>query len=238
MLGRSRPSWGSLRSLSRLTPASEIKRCTVRRGNIPGGVKGGKGPRAPALRITVARGVLVSSKRYTKPIAPGAARRPAPLHFAPRAARPVAAKPCASDIRETTVTQCPRRNPPSLRPHRQGGPIPPPPEPTPAERRAAAKADREALAAAVSAERDKRKRMRGALERARDAYRRRRGCPPDYHRNYVDALRGNRAWCGDEDPNWRLPRWMEGGYDPQNDRELWLARAEAGEDALREHPWP
>jgi hypothetical protein len=137
-----------------------------------------------------------------------------------------------------SVIPCPRRNPPSLRPHRLGGPLPPPPEASPAERRAAARAEREALTAAASAERDKRKRMRGALERARDAYRRRRGCPPDCHQNYVRALRGDNAWCGDEDPDWRLPRWKEGGYDPEDDRELWLARAGADESALREHPWP
>ena len=129
------------------------------------------------------------------------------------------------------MTQSLRRNPPSLRPHRRGGPAPPPPEPTPAERRAAAKTEQEALMAAASAERDIRQRIRRALERARAEFRRRRGCPPDYHMNYVKALRGNGAWCGDEDPDWRLPHWMEGGYDPQDDRELWLARAEAKEQA-------
>lgn len=136
------------------------------------------------------------------------------------------------------MTHSPRRNPPSIRPHRVGGPVPPPPEPSPAERRAGARAEREALAAAASVERDERKRMRGALERARDAYRRQRGCPPHYHQNYVKALRGSSSWCGDEEPGWRLPRWMEGGYDPQDDRELWLARAGADESALTEHPWP
>jgi hypothetical protein len=55
--GKVPPVVGFAPVLVALTPASELKRCTDPAGNKPGGVKGGKGPRAPALRITVARSV-------------------------------------------------------------------------------------------------------------------------------------------------------------------------------------
>ena len=121
------------------------------------------------------------------------------------------------------MTVCPRRNPPSLRPHRLRGPAAPPPEPTPAERRAAQKAAREAERAALDQERAIRKRVVAALETRRAEFRRRRGCPPDVHWNYVEALRDAGRWCGDEDPDWRLPSWMQKGYDPMAHRDHWLS---------------
>ena len=123
------------------------------------------------------------------------------------------------------MTPCLRRNPPSLRPHRLGGPAAPPPEPTPAERRAVEKAAREARQAALEQERAIKKRVVTALETRRAEFRRRRGCSPNAHWSYVQSLRGAGRWCGDEDPNWKLPSWMEKGYDPMVHRDYWLSRA-------------
>ena len=121
------------------------------------------------------------------------------------------------------MTLCLRRNPSSSRPHRLGGPVPPPPEPTPAERRAAEKVAREARQAEVARERAVKKRVVLALETKRAEFRRRRGCPPDFAWNYIEALRGSGRWCGDEDPDWKLPSWMQKGYDPMQHRDYWLS---------------
>ena len=121
------------------------------------------------------------------------------------------------------MTHSPRRNPPSLRPHRLGGPLPPPPEPTLAERRAAAKAVRDAELAEVARERALKKRMTLALETRRAEFRRRRGSPPDVHWNFIEALRGSGSWYGDDAPDWKLPSWMQRGYDPMTHRNYWLA---------------
>ena len=122
------------------------------------------------------------------------------------------------------MTQNPRRNPPSLRPHRLGGPAPPPPEPTPAERRAAAKALRDARQAEIERERALKKRIAALLETRRVAFRRRRGCPPHVHWNFVEALRAAGEWYGDDDPDWKLPSWMLRGYDPMAHRDYWLSQ--------------
>ena len=126
-----------------------------------------------------------------------------------------------------------RRNPPSLRLHRLGGPLPPPPEPAPAERRAAAKAAREARLAALERERAVKKRVTLALETRRAKFRRRRGSPPHVHWNFIEALRGAGAWYGDDDPDWKLPSWMQRGYNPMQHRDYWLSQlgGEAGETA-------
>jgi hypothetical protein len=122
------------------------------------------------------------------------------------------------------VTQSQRRNPPSPRPHRQGGPAPPPPEPTPAERRAAERTAREALEAELRRERALKKRIVALLETRRAEFRRRRGSPPDVHWNFVEALRAAGAWYGDDDPDWKLPSWMLRGYDPMAHRDYWLSQ--------------
>jgi hypothetical protein len=122
------------------------------------------------------------------------------------------------------VTLFHRRNPPSVRPHRLAGPVPPPPEPTPAERRAAEKAEREARQAEIARERALRKRIVAVLEIRRAEFRRRRGSPPDVHWNFVEALRGAGAWYGDDAPDWKLPSWMQKGYDPMAHREYWLSQ--------------
>jgi len=129
---------------------------------------------------------------------------------------------------ENAVPQNPRRNPPSLRPHRQGGPAPPPPEPTAAERRAAERAAeravREAEQARIARERALRKRIVALLETRRAEFRRRRGSPPHVHWNFVESLRGAGAWYGDDDPDWKLPSWMLRGYDPMTHRDYWLSQ--------------
>lgn len=47
----------------------------------------------------------------------------------------------------------------------------------------------------------------------------------------MQALREQGRWCGDEDPDWSLPSWMEAGYDPMDDRAYWLARISEADGA-------
>ncbi len=116
-----------------------------------------------------------------------------------------------------------RRNPSSSRLHRLGGPVPPPPEPTPAERRAVERVAREARQAVLEQERAVKKRVVLALETSRAQYRRRRGCGPEVAWSFVECLRGQGRWDGDEDPDWELPSWMRKGYDPMEHRDYWLS---------------
>ena len=121
-----------------------------------------------------------------------------------------------------------RRNPPSGRPHRLGGPVPPPPDPTLTERRAADKAARAARQAEVDRERALKARLRLALEARRAEYRRRRGSPPEVAWNYIELIRRQGGWYGDDDPDWELPAWMQRGYDPMAHRDYWLSRLDGG----------
>ncbi|TCS13136.1 hypothetical protein EV278_1103 [Caulobacter sp. BK020] len=119
MLGRSRPSWGSLRSSKGSLPP--LKSCGAQiHEETPGGVKGGKGPRAPALRITAPREApdFVETVHITA------------NH--PGEARALRTLPIPSQPRRVSVKPRLRKTPPSaefiLRPAkgRSGGPTAPP----------------------------------------------------------------------------------------------------------------